>query len=119
MSRILTLQKNAMSIINFRSRNTHSSPLFLELKLIKFNNKVLYEKVLLISKFIKNLLPPAFNNWFTFRSNIHNYETISSTTCKPFKLFSALTYINTLNEAQTSLGNTILKDLTPNKIKQL
>ena len=39
MSRILTLQKKAMRIITFQSRNCHSSPLFSKLKLLKFNDK--------------------------------------------------------------------------------
>ena len=85
MSRILTLQKKAMRIITFQSRNCHSGPLFFKLKLLKFNDKVHLENVLLISKFINSLLPPVFNNWFTFRSNVHNYETTLSATCKLFK----------------------------------
>ena len=84
MSRILTLQKKAMRIITFQSRNCHSSPLFFKLKLLKFNDKVHHENVFLISKFINSLLPPVFN-WFTFCSNVHNYETASSATCKLFK----------------------------------
>ena len=85
MSRILTSQKEAMRIITFQSRNCHSSPLFSKLKLLKFNGKVHLESVLLISKFINSLLPPVFNNWFTFCFNFHNYETTSSATCKLFK----------------------------------
>ena len=87
MSRILTLQKKAMRIITFQSRNCHSSPLFSKLKLLKFNDKVHLENVLLISKFINSLLPPVFNNWFTFCSNIHHYERTSSATCKLFRPF--------------------------------
>ena len=129
MSRILTLQKKAMRIINFQSRNCHSSPLFLKLKLLKFNDKVLLENMLLISKFINSLFPPIFSNWFTLYSNILNYETTSSATCKLFKSFfrTNLYGKNSLtinapeawNKAQTSFGDTILKDLTPNKIKTI
>ena len=128
MNRILTLQKKAMRII-FQTRNCHSSPLFSKLKLLKFNDKVHLENVLLISKFINSLLPPVFNNWFTFRSNVHNYETTLSATCKLFKpSFRTNLYgknsitvnaIDAWNKAQTSLADTILKDLTPNKIKTI
>ena len=92
-------------------------------------DKVYLENVLLISKFINTLLPPAFNNWFTFCSNVHNYETTSSATCKLFKpSFRTNLYgknsitvnaIDAWNKAQTSLADTILKDLTPNKIKTI
>ena len=129
MSRILTLQKNVMKIITFQSSNCHSSPLFSKLKLLNFNDKVLLENVLLISKFINSLLPPVFNNWFTFCLNIHNYETTPSTTCKLFKpsfrtnLYGknsiTINAIDAWNKPQTSLGDTIVKDLTPNKIKTI
>ena len=85
--------------------------------------------MLLISKFISSLLPPLFNNWFTFCSNIHNYETTSSSTSKLFKpsfhtnLYGknsvTISAIDACNKAQTSLGGTILKDLTPNEIKTI
>ena len=129
MSRILTLQKQAMRIITFQSRNCHSSSLFFKLKLLKFSDKCDLENVLLISKFINSLLPPVFNNWFTFCSNVHNYETTSSATCKVFKpSFRTNLYgknsiivnaIDACNKAQTSLADAILKDLTPNKIKTI
>ena len=118
-----------MRIIIFQSRNCHSSPLFSKPKLLKFNDKFLLEIVLLISNFTNSLLPPVFNNWFTFCPNIHNYETTSSATCKLFKpSFCTNLYgknsitvnaIDAWNKAQTSLGDTILKDLTPNKIKTI
>ena len=82
-----------------------------------------------ISKFINSLLSPVFNNWLTFCSNIHNYETTSSATCKLFKPsfrtnlngknLSTINTSDTWNKAQTSLGNTILKDLASNKIKTI
>ena len=122
MSRIIKLQKRLLQ--KFQSRNCHSSPLFLKLKLLKFNDKVLLEKVLLINKFITSLLPPIFNIWFTFCSNIHNYETTSSATSEQFKLSfhtnlsgkNSITVnaIDAWNKAPTSLDDTNLKDLTPN-----
>ena len=122
MSRIIKLQKRLLQ--KFQSRNCRSSPLFLKLKLLKLNDKVLLEKVLLINKFITGLLLPIFNIWFTFCSNIHNYGTTSSATCELFKpSFHTNLYaknsitvnpIDAWNKAPTSLGYTILKDLTPN-----
>ena len=125
MSIILPLQKKVMRIITFQSRNYHSSTSFLKLKLLKFSDKFLLENAVLISKFFKNLLPAVF----TFCSTIHNYETTSSTTCKLFKpsfltdLYGknsiTVNAIDAYNKAQTSLGDFILKDLTPNKIKTI
>ena len=129
MSRIRTLQKKGIRIIHFKFRNDHSSPLFLKLKLLKFNDKVLLENVLLISKFINSLLPLVFNNLLTSCSNIHNYERTSFTTCRQFqtsfcinlygKNSVTVNVIDAWNKAQTFLGDTILKDLTPNKTKTI
>ena len=127
MSRILILWKKSISIISFKPRNCQSSPLLSKLKLLKFNDKVLHEKVLLVSKLFNRFLPPIFNNWSSFCSSIHNYETTSSATGKLFKLSFCtnlcgknpitINAIDASNKAQASLGDTILKDLTPNKIK--
>ena len=35
-----------------------------------------------MSKSINNLQPPIFKNWFIFCSNIHNYDTVPSSTDK-------------------------------------
>ena len=85
--------------------------------------------MLQISKFINSLLPPVFNNWVTFCCNVLNYETTSFATCKLFKPSIrtnlngknsiAANAIDTWNKVQTSLSDTILKDLTPNKIKTI
>ena len=62
-------------------------------------------------------MPPVFNNWFTFFSNIHNYETTSAATSKLFKLtFHTNLYgkhsitinaIDAWNKDQTSLGTVL------------
>ena len=48
-------------------------------------DKILINNIILISKSINNLLPPIFKNWFIFRSEIHNYDTVSSSADKLFK----------------------------------
>ena len=111
MNRILKLQKKAMKIINFQSRNCHSSPLFSNLN------------------YVNSLLLPVFNIWFTICSNIHNYEGTPSAACELFKpsfhinLYGkksiTLNAIDAWNKAETSLGDPKLKDLTLNKIKTI
>ena len=112
-----------------KSRNCHSSPLFFKFKILKFSDKVILENLLLISKFINIILPPAFNNWFTLCSNILNYETNSYDTCKLFKpsfrnnLYGknqvTINATDAWDKPQTVFGDTILKDLIPNKIKTI
>lgn len=71
LDRVFTLQK---TLQNYQFSATWIS--FLKLNLLKFEDEIHLENVLLISKHINNLLPPVFDKWFTFCSNIHNYETV-------------------------------------------
>ena len=79
IKRLVILQKNANRIINFKPRNCNTTPLFKENAILKLIDKVRLENILFVNKCINNLLPPIFNNWFTFVSAQHTYQTSSST----------------------------------------
>ena len=85
IQRILILQKKAVRIINFQPRNFHTSPLFKQNSILKFQDKICLENILFVSKSLNNLLPSIFNTWFSFSSDQHNYE--SSTQGNLMKLF--------------------------------
>ena len=85
MSRIVILQKKALRIMSFQSRDSHSSLLFKSNHILKLEDKTLIENMLFINKSFKNLLPPVFKSWFIFCSEVHNYQRISSTADKIFK----------------------------------
>ena len=82
-----------------------------------------------MSKSINNLQPPIFKNWFTFCSDIHKYDTVSSSADKLFKpSYRTDSYgrnsviigaINCWNKMQNILRNQSLKSLYPNKIKTI
>ena len=67
----------ALRIINFQSRDSHSSPLFRSNHILKLEDKILIENILFICKSFNNLLPPIFKSWFTFCSDVYNYHTDS------------------------------------------
>ena len=48
--------------MNFQSINPHSSPLFRSNHILKLEDKILIENILLISKPFNNLLPSVFKN---------------------------------------------------------
>ena len=87
IQRILILQKKAVRIINFQPRNSHTSPLFKQNFIIKFQDKICLENVLFVCKSLNNLTPSVFSTWFSFSSDQHNYETSSSTQGNLTKLF--------------------------------
>ena len=58
---IFILQKKAVCIITFSKLDSHSSPLFKSLGLIKFFDIVLFQIAILMFKFHNNVLPAAFH----------------------------------------------------------
>ena len=61
------------------SRNSHTSPLFKQNSILKFQDKICLENILFVRKSLNNLSPSVFDRWFTLSSDQHNYETLSST----------------------------------------
>ena len=112
--RIVTSQKKAIRIINNQPRNSQSSLLFKKINILKFEGKILINNIIFISKSINNLLPPIL-----VYSDIHNYDTVLSSTDKLFKSSCRTDYygrnsviigaINCWNKMQNILRNQSLK----------
>ena len=81
----IILQKKALRIINFKPWNCQTSLSFTENVILKLIDKVQLENILFVNKCINNFLPPIFNDWFTFASAQHTYQTSSSTKEKLFQ----------------------------------
>ena len=123
------LQKKAVRIINFQPRNSHTTPLFKQSSILKFQDKICLENILFVSKSLNNLSPSVFNALFSFSSDQHNYETSSSTQGNLTKIFYKTNryglYSITVNAVE--LWNKIqkqqkiydLKIYAPIKLKQL
>ena len=128
-SRIVIRQWKALRIINLESRGSHSGPLFKSNHILKREDKILIENILFINKSLNNLLPPIFKNWFTFCSDVHNYQTVSSTSDKIFKPsyrtdsfrknLITIVAINSWNKTQHQFRNLSLKTYSPSKNKRL
>ena len=124
---IIILQKKAIRIINLQPRNFHTSSLFKQNSILKFQDKICLENILFVSKSLNNLSPSVFNTWFSFSSDQHNYETSSSTQGNLMKLFYktnrygkysiTVSAVESWNKIQKQLKDLLLRDLSPNKIK--
>ena len=127
--RIIILQKKAIRIINFQPRNFHTSPLFKQNSILKFQDKICLENILFASKSLNNLLSSVFNTWFNFSSDQHNYEASGSTQGNLIKFFYktnrygkysiTVSAAESWNKIQKQLEDILLKDLSPNKIKTI
>ena len=73
---IATMQKQTLHIITFSKRDAKSNPIFSQLRLIKFMDLVTMQTAIFMFQYYNNMLPKAFdNNYFTFISSKHNYNT--------------------------------------------
>jgi hypothetical protein len=61
--------------MTFSNFDEHSSPLFKQLKIVKLYDLVTLHNVVFMYKFHNNLLPNAFDTFFTRVSETHNYNT--------------------------------------------
>ena len=72
---IVVLHKKAVRTITSSNRDAHCSPLFFQLGLIKFMDLVTFHTALFLFQFHHNLLPKAFDNFFSRISSKHGYNT--------------------------------------------
>ena len=75
------IPRKPLGIMNNQPKNSHSGLLFKKSSILKFEYKVLIN----VNKSTNNLLPQIFKNWFIFCPEIHNYDTVSSSTDKLFQ----------------------------------
>ena len=125
----MILQKKAVRIINLQPRNSHTSSLFKQNFILKFQDNICVENILLVSKFLNNLTPSVFSTWFSFSSDQLNYETSSSTQDNLTKLFYetnihgkysiTVSVVESWNKILKQLKDMLLKDLSPRKIKTI
>ena len=83
--RIIALQKKALRIINNQPSVSHSGPLLKKSNILNLEDNILMSNIIFIKKSINNLVSQIFKNWFIFSSEIHNYDTVSSSTNTLFK----------------------------------
>ena len=72
---LILLQKRVVRIICFAKFDDHSSPLFKNLNLLKFENFVYVTNSLFMYDYYRNVLLDAFTDFFVQVKRKHNYNT--------------------------------------------
>jgi hypothetical protein len=74
LNRILLLQKRAVRAITNSDYRAHSTPLFLDLKVLDIYKLNTFHIAKFMFKYHHNLLPPFFLNLFFTSYHVHNYN---------------------------------------------
>ena len=75
---IEVLQKKCLRIITFSDYNSHTNPLFIELKLLKLRDIIKSQQLKIVYEFYNNILPTNLLNLFTLDKEVHKYQTVSA-----------------------------------------
>ena len=90
---LIILQKKAVRIMTFSEYNSHSSPLFQKLKILKVSDLIYLYTALFMYDYYSNRLPLIFDNFFKSINKVHQYQT---------RLASKISYY--LPKARTNYG---------------
>ena len=121
-----TIQR-IVRIIDFQPWNFHTSPLFKQNSILKFQDKICSENISFMSKSFNNLTPSVFHTQFSFSSDRHDHETSNSTQGNLRKLFhktniygkysitvSAIEWRNKIQKQLKDLSSTKTKTIVGN-----
>ena len=75
LKQIKKSQDKGIRIINFKSKNDPSNPLYKSMKILKLNDVILFNNCMFVLKRIRNKQPNTFSNFFKVSHNEHNYNT--------------------------------------------
>ena len=64
MRKLSILQKRAVRLIDNSKKAAHSDPLFLKFKILKIQDMVDFNQGIFMYKYVNNMLPTSFANFF-------------------------------------------------------
>ena len=79
LDKIIKFQKRAARLILDKDLSVPSSEIFQQLRWMRFDERVIYKKCILMYKSLHNLAPSYMSNKFTYSYDIHNLDLRSTT----------------------------------------
>ena len=110
VKKLFILQKRAVRIILNAGYRDHTAPLFANLKILQLNDLYYFNLGKFMYKYMNNALPPCFNTCFFLTSDVHSYNTRSTSRKNLFVRYNrtslyrnslvqrGITYWNNLND---------------------
>ena len=77
-SKLITIQKKAIRIMNFSKAREHTSPIFKEMNLLKIGDTILLGNIVLTHKIINSKIPDNLVKFLTLTNDCHDHATKSS-----------------------------------------
>jgi hypothetical protein len=111
-SKLVTAQKKAMRIVNFSASQDHSNPIFKELNVLKIQDIIKLNNILLAHKVLNSNVPSNLLNFLSRSSSSHSHNTTFSnigSVCLPTIKTNAGR--NSIRYQCAKSWNAILKDL--------
>ena len=72
------LQKRVLRAISFENYAAHSTPIFLNLKILKLHDLFRPKLLSFVYQYVKRISPSSFNTCFDSVSNVHQYGTLQA-----------------------------------------
>ena len=88
--KIEVLQKKCLRIITFSDFNSHTNPLFMNLKLLKVKDLIKLHQLKLVFEFYEQVIPTDLQNLFTFSRDMHTTNLVLRSARKIFLYIPAI-----------------------------
>ena len=77
LKNLIVLNNKIRRILQKQPYETHTNNLYTNYNTLPIPQLHIYQFLILVHKFVShvNKLPPAFNDYFTLNSTVHNYDT--------------------------------------------
>ena len=90
LNKIEVFQKKCLRIITFSDFNSHTNPLFINLKLLKVKDLIKLHQLKLIFEFYEQVIPTDLQNLFTFSRDMHTINLVLRSARKNFLYIPAI-----------------------------
>ena len=94
LQKTVTLQKRAIRMINKKSYNSHTDPLFLSSNIIKIQDLYNYQATIFMFDYTRKQLPSSFDSVFPYNAKFKIYDTLDNRNYCTYHAASQILLVN-------------------------